>query len=121
MASRSAPNAPDWARAAPNERQVGLERAVKVQRSAGGGTGPTAKGEGESVLPFGPGMTRPSLLSKTDPTYTREALAASVQGLMLVKCTITLQGALTACRVVKVFPTWMPPFWQRSPSGSTRR
>jgi periplasmic protein TonB len=58
----------------------------------------------ESVLAFGPGMTRPSLLAKTDPTYTREALAASVQGLMLVKCTITLQGALESCRIVKSLP-----------------
>ncbi len=55
----------------------------------------------DSVLPFGPGMTRPSLLSKTDPTYTREALEARVEGLMLVKCTITLQGALERCRIVK--------------------
>jgi protein TonB len=57
-----------------------------------------------TVIPFGEGMTRPSLLSKVDPAYTREAIEAKVEGLMLVKCVITKQGALQRCRVVKGLP-----------------
>ena len=49
-------------------------------------------------------MTRPALLSKTDPLYTREALEARVEGLMLVKCVITPRGGLTNCRIVKGLP-----------------
>jgi len=94
----------------PSEGQGAAEPGPTPVGGGAGGkselTGTGAKGgkEAESVLAFGPGMTRPSLLSKTDPTYTREALAASVQGLMLVKCTITLQGALEGCRIVKSLP-----------------
>jgi protein TonB len=68
--------------------------------SGGPATGPDAL----TVIPFGEGMTRPSLLSKIDPTYTRDALAAKVQGLMLVKCVITTRGNLESCRVVKGLP-----------------
>lgn len=57
-----------------------------------------------SVLPFGPGMNRPSLLSQTSPKYSREAAAAKVSGLMLVKCVITLSGSLRNCRIVKGLP-----------------
>lgn len=57
-----------------------------------------------SALPFGEGMTRPVLLHRVDPTYTHEALAAKVQGLMLVKCIITTRGTLESCRVVKGLP-----------------
>ena len=49
-------------------------------------------------------MTRPTLVSKIDPTYTREALEARVEGLMLVKCVISTAGALQNCRVVKGLP-----------------
>jgi protein TonB len=57
-----------------------------------------------TVVPFGEGMTRPSLLSKVDPAYTREALEAKVEGLMIVRCVITTQGALERCRIVKGLP-----------------
>jgi protein TonB len=57
-----------------------------------------------AVLPFGAGMTRPSLLSKRDPVYPREAAVAKIGGLMLVKCVITAEGSLKNCRVVKGLP-----------------
>jgi len=63
-----------------------------------------AKPGGSSVLPFGAGMTRPSLITKRDPVYPREAAVAKVGGLMLVKCVITIDGSLRDCRVVKGLP-----------------
>lgn len=59
---------------------------------------------GTGAIPFGAGMTRPTLVSKGDPQYTREALTARVQGLILVKCIITVEGTLRSCRVVKGLP-----------------
>ncbi len=57
-----------------------------------------------TVLPFMDGMTRPELLSRVDPVYTREARDARVAGLILTKCVITTQGRLKACRIVKGIP-----------------
>ncbi len=59
---------------------------------------------GGGVLPFGEGMTRPEQTSGEPPRYTREALAAQIQGTMLVKCVITIEGKLQNCRVVKALP-----------------
>jgi protein TonB len=56
------------------------------------------------VLPFGAGMTRPTLVTKREPAYPREALVAKIGGLMLVKCIITTEGSLRACRIVKGLP-----------------
>lgn len=56
------------------------------------------------VMPFMDGMTRPTLISKVDPQYTREARNADVQGLILTKCVITTTGSLQKCRIVKGIP-----------------
>ena len=61
-------------------------------------------GPGGSILPFGEGMTRPELTTGETPRYTREALAAEVQGTMLVKCVITVGGTLENCRIIKALP-----------------
>lgn len=71
----------------------------------GGQVGGTLGGTGPDVLPFGEGMTRPvGDASNRAPQYTREALEARIQGLMLVKCTITVEGELRNCRVIKPLP-----------------
>jgi len=67
----------------------------------GGVVGPTAPTE---VMAFGEGMTRPERVSGRDPVYTREALEAHVQGLMIVKCIISTEGALHNCRIIKPLP-----------------
>ncbi|MBX5484944.1 MAG: energy transducer TonB, partial [Myxococcaceae bacterium] len=59
---------------------------------------------GGQVLNFGEGMTRPQRLSGKNPEYTREALEARVQGVMIVQCTITLEGTLTDCSIIKPLP-----------------
>ncbi len=80
---------------------------------AGGVLGGTAEGvpggrlgggSGGSVLPFGEGMMRPEQTGGDPPRYTREALAAGIQGTMLVKCVITAVGTLENCRIIKPLP-----------------
>jgi eukaryotic-like serine/threonine-protein kinase len=59
---------------------------------------------GNMPIPYGQGMSRPEQLEGKEITYTREALAAKVQGMMLVRCTITKQGKVENCRVLKPVP-----------------
>jgi serine/threonine-protein kinase len=59
---------------------------------------------GDGPLPFSEGMSRPVELSGKDIVYTREALAARVEGTMSVKCVITKQGKVESCRVLKGLP-----------------
>jgi protein TonB len=59
---------------------------------------------GSEVLPFGEGMSRPQSLSMPLPQLPREAREAKIAGLMLVKCTITVEGRLENCRVAKPLP-----------------
>ncbi|KFE64681.1 TonB family protein [Hyalangium minutum] len=59
---------------------------------------------GAKPMPYGDGMSRPEQLEGKEITYTREALAARVQGTMLVKCTITREGRVQSCRVLKSVP-----------------
>ncbi|HZI08933.1 MAG TPA: TonB family protein [Myxococcus sp.] len=67
---------------------------------AGGG----GEGTGTEVLPFGMGMTPPNLVSGPNVDYTPQALVAGVEGTMLVKCVITLEGKVRNCRVIKGLP-----------------
>ncbi len=70
----------------------------------GGVLGGQVGGTGTDVLPFGAGMTRPERLAGPIPQYTREALEAHVQGLMIVKCVITIEGKVEKCRIIKPLP-----------------
>ena len=54
--------------------------------------------------PFGPGMSKPRLLSGSWPTYTREALEARVQGLLIAQCRITAKGETKDCCISKPLP-----------------
>ena len=49
-------------------------------------------------------MSRPRKLSGRDPEYSREALAAGVEGMMIVRCVIELDGKLEDCKVIKTLP-----------------
>lgn len=84
-----------------------------VGTGSGGGNSGLGSGSGArsgaasgdaTVLPFMDGMTRPELVSKVDPDYTREARDANVEGLILTKCVITTTGTLRNCRIVKGLP-----------------
>jgi len=69
---------------------VGLTRGVESKR--------------DGPLPFQEGMPRPVELAGKDIVYTREALAARVEGTMLLKCVITSKGGVEGCRVIKGLP-----------------
>jgi protein TonB len=49
-------------------------------------------------------MTRPVLQSGGDLVPPREALVAGVSGTVIAKCTITVEGALRNCRIIKGLP-----------------
>ncbi len=49
-------------------------------------------------------MTRPVFVSGPELTYTQMAMEREVEGLMVVKCVITVEGAVRDCRVLKGLP-----------------
>ena len=57
-----------------------------------------------AVLAFGPEMTRPSLISGGELAYPREAMLAGVSGTIIAKCTVTAEGTLRNCRIIKGLP-----------------
>jgi TonB family protein len=59
---------------------------------------------GLTVVPFGAGMNRPQKISCRDVRYPPAARDAQIEGTMLVKCVIELDGKLTDCKVVKALP-----------------
>ena len=65
---------------------------------------PSSTASAPAVLPFGPEMTRPTLLSGGELAYPREAMVASVSGTIVAKCTITAEGSLRNCRIIKGLP-----------------
>ncbi len=68
-------------------------------------TNTVAEPVGEEVVPFVSGnMTPPRLLSGDSLQYTREALAAHVEGLLIARCVITREGDVENCRILKGLP-----------------
>ncbi len=110
----------------------GVEGGVKggvVGGVVGGVIGGQLGGQlGSEILPFGEGMTRPKQLEGRPVAYSREALEAHIEGLMLIKCVITTEGKLENCRIVKPLPhmekaaldalsssRWTPVMYQGKP------
>ena len=81
----------------------GVEGGVVGGVVGGTGTGPPPPKPSNAVIPFGAGMVRPSRPAG-NPIYTREAIAARVEGTSLVKCVIATSGALTQCKIIKGLP-----------------
>lgn len=75
-----------------------------VGGTVGGVRGGVGQGSGTSVLPFGQGMTRPTQIAGKPPEYSREALAARVEGKVLVRCVITVRGTVEECKIIKGVP-----------------
>jgi len=57
-----------------------------------------------SAIPFGAGMTRPQQVAGGPPQYSREAIAARVEGKVMVRCVITAAGSVQECKVIKGVP-----------------
>lgn len=72
-----------------------------------GGSSPSDSGVecmGGEAVPYGEGMTPPQKLSGPDPRLTQDAIAHHVEGTMLLKCRITVEGCVTACRILASVP-----------------
>jgi periplasmic protein TonB len=81
----------------------GVEGGV-VGGVKGGVVGGVVGGTGTARLEFNDTMTPPAKSSGPDPEYTRQAIDHEVEGLMLVKCVVTVDGAVKDCRVVRGLP-----------------
>lgn len=63
------------------------------------------QGAGNRSIPdFDDSMTPPRRLSGPDPEYTLQALEHEVEGTMLVRCVLTVQGTVHDCHVVRSLP-----------------
>ncbi len=78
---------------APSSTCVGAGCDRNAQREV---AGPAAE-----TINFQGNMTPPRILEGEEIAYTSEALEAHVRGTMLVQCTITVEGRVTQCRVLK--------------------
>jgi periplasmic protein TonB len=65
----------------------------------GGVVGGQLGGQGTGRLEFDGRMTRPKQLSGPPIEYTEKALEHDVEGLMIVRCVLTVTGQVTACQV----------------------
>lgn len=70
------------------------------------GTGEGPEGlECNPACAFGDGMTRPQVAPQVFANvYSRAAVEAQVEGTMVVRCRVQVDGALSNCRVVKGLP-----------------
>ena len=65
---------------------------------------PTAGSFAASAIEFNDGMTAPAIISGPTPEYTEEAIERGVEGNMQVRCVVTAEGHVRACKVVKGLP-----------------
>ncbi|GAC1347708.1 MAG: hypothetical protein NVSMB23_27410 [Myxococcales bacterium] len=65
-----------------------------------GGTGQPGGGR----LEFNDTMTPPTKVSGPNPEYTRQALDHEVEGLMMIRCVVTVEGVVKDCRVTRGLP-----------------
>ncbi|MCL2011515.1 MAG: energy transducer TonB [Cystobacterineae bacterium] len=66
---------------------------------------PVMEGSAAGVIPFGEGMLRPKLMKNpAEVVYSQEALRARIEGLAVVRCTITVEGNVENCRFIQRLP-----------------
>jgi protein TonB len=53
---------------------------------------------------FNDTMTPPQKLGGPDPQYSSQALEHEVEGTMIVKCIVSVQGQVRGCRILKSLP-----------------
>ncbi|MDI3285839.1 TonB family protein [Polyangium sp. 15x6] len=81
--------------------------AVAMVESVSAPEVPPAKPEATAAIvqPFEQGtMSPPKRIGGRDPVYTREALETRVEGMALLQCEITAEGATKDCRLLKSLP-----------------
>ena len=90
--------------AMPGGVQGGIEGG-KLGGVEGGSPGGELGGTGTDVVAFGEGMTRPENITRPpDFQCPREAREAHVEGVLLASCTVTLEGSLRDCKIIKPLP-----------------
>lgn len=92
--------------AMPGGVEGGLEGG-KVGGVVGGSVGGEVGGTGSAtdVVAFGEGMTRPENIKRPpDFQCPREAREAHIEGVLLASCTVTLEGNLRDCKIIKPLP-----------------
>jgi protein TonB len=97
-------NAPPVADAVSNSAGPPLsERGPSRSGAAGGSVAVelASASNTEIVVPFGPGMTPPRRVSGEAPKYTTQALAARIEGRVIVRCVLGTTGDVRSCRIVK--------------------
>jgi serine/threonine-protein kinase len=99
-ATASAPAAPP----APTPSALATGAPAAGEPAAGSPTGTSVAAPAATVLPYGPDMSQPTLISSVDPVFPREAIVAKVEGTVIAKCTITTSGSLESCRIIKGLP-----------------
>jgi periplasmic protein TonB len=96
----------------PGGQVGGVEGGVEggtVGGQIGGTVGGVVGGTLNEVLSFGEGMTRPENLQHPPVvTCPRDAIEAHIEGLVLASCTITTEGTLKDCRIIKPLPMVEP-------------
>ena len=65
---------------------------------------PSAASIQAAAVEFDDNMTAPAMISGPAPEYTAEALERGVEGSMEVRCVVTSEGQVRACKVVKGLP-----------------
>jgi len=90
-------------------RRMRAQSQTPPRSLVGGVVGGVVGGQIGGQIPIGPvefndTMTPPQVLSGPNPEYTAQALEHEVEGLMIVKCVVTTQGAVHDCRVLKSLP-----------------
>jgi periplasmic protein TonB len=55
-------------------------------------------------MEFDERMTQPEKMGGPDPQYTEKAIEREVQGTMVVRCVVTIDGRVHDCRVLKSLP-----------------
>lgn len=69
-----------------------------------GGPGPNLN-DPNAVIPFDSSrMNRPVKVSGPDPVYTKAAIKARVEGMVILRCTIKKDGHVESCRMIKSLP-----------------
>jgi eukaryotic-like serine/threonine-protein kinase len=101
VATEPPPSSPPQAKSTPSPTIVNADHPTAPPSPA---TTPAPGPAVPAVLAFGPEMTRPTLISGGELSYPREAIVAGVAGTIVAKCTVTAEGALRNCRIIKGLP-----------------
>ena len=109
-----APEIPEAPPASPPPPESAGEVGGEPGGVAGGSVGGVSGGVASSISPvdtdpaarvdFDESMAPPRLVSGPNIQYSAQALEREVEGLMVVKCVVTVEGAVHDCRVLKGLP-----------------